>query len=179
MDPRPAAKKPAPRVASEGPAPLAPAMRRELRARAHHLHPLVTIGQHGLSPQVLHELDVALTAHELVKLRVFSDDRALRETLFARICAELACAPVQHIGKLLILWRPPDEPPVPAKAAPAKAGPTKATPAKPIAAQDRRLAATEAAPPKQRQRATGASAPSGVPRAAMPRRRRTRTRSDE
>jgi RNA-binding protein len=90
---------------------VTPAQRRALRARAHHLHPVVSVGQHGLTPAVLHEIDVNLRAHELIKVRVFSDARAERDTLFERICAELDAAPVQHIGKLLVMWRPaPDEP---------------------------------------------------------------------
>ena len=85
--------------------------RRELRARAHHLHPVVAIGQHGLTPSVLHEIDVNLRAHELIKVRAFSDIRGERDAMLGQICAKLAAAPVQHIGKLLILWRPaPDEP---------------------------------------------------------------------
>ena len=84
---------------------LTAAQRRTLRAQAHPLHPVVAIGHHGLTPSVMHEIDVALAAHELVKVRVFDDDRGAREGLMTRICAELACAPVQHIGKLLVLWR--------------------------------------------------------------------------
>jgi len=85
---------------------LTPHERRAKRAAAHNLHPVVAVGQHGLTPAVLHEVDVALAAHELIKVRVFDDDRAAREALMARICAEMQCAPVQHIGKLLVLWRP-------------------------------------------------------------------------
>jgi len=84
---------------------LLPSFRRELRARAHHLDPVVSIGQHGLTAPVLHEIDIALTAHELIKVRVFSDDREARDTLLARICEAMGCAPVQQIGKLLVLWR--------------------------------------------------------------------------
>ena len=84
---------------------LDPTARRELRARAHHLHPVVAIGAQGLTPAVLHEVDVALTAHELIKIRVFSDDRALRANLLEQICSALACAAVQQLGKLLIVWR--------------------------------------------------------------------------
>jgi putative YhbY family RNA-binding protein len=92
---------------------LTPTERRALRARAHHLHPVVSVGQHGLTAAVLHEIDVNLIAHELIKVRVFSDDREERETLLKSICAELDAAPVQHIGKLLVVWRPaPPEPPV-------------------------------------------------------------------
>lgn len=88
---------------------LTPSERRAKRAAAHNLHPVVAVGQHGLTPAVLHEVDVALAAHELIKVRVFDDDRAAREALMARICAEMQCEPVQHIGKLLVLWRPNPE----------------------------------------------------------------------
>ncbi len=89
---------------------LSPAERRAKRAAAHSLHPVVAIGHHGLTPAVLHEIDVALLAHELIKIRVFSDDRDARERMLSRVCAELLCAPVQHIGKLLVVWRPhPDK----------------------------------------------------------------------
>jgi len=81
------------------------AERRALRAKAHALSPVVSIGQQGLTPAVLHEIDVNLLAHELIKIRVFADQRADREALLQRICDELDAAPVQHIGKLLIVWR--------------------------------------------------------------------------
>src|SRR5688572_9737458 len=83
--------------------------RRELRAKAHALHPVVSVGQHGLTAQVMREVDVALKAHALVKVRVFSEDRAEREAMLGRIAAELDAAPVQHLGKLLIVWRPVEE----------------------------------------------------------------------
>ena len=90
--------------------PLTSAERRALRARAHALNPVVSIGQHGLTPAVLHEIDVALLAHELIKIRIWNDDRAARESLYAKVCAELDAAPVQHIGKLLLIYRPADKP---------------------------------------------------------------------
>jgi RNA-binding protein len=85
---------------------LTPAERRDLRAKAHRLRPVVSVGQHGLTAGVLHEIDVNLLAHELIKVRVFIDDRSAREAVLSRICAELEAAPVQHIGKLLVVWRP-------------------------------------------------------------------------
>lgn len=85
---------------------LTAAERRDLRARAHKLHPVVSVGQHGLTSGVLHEIDVNLLAHQLIKVRVFNEDRRAREAVLARICAELDAAPVQHIGKLLVVWRP-------------------------------------------------------------------------
>ena len=96
---------------------LTSAARRALRAKAHHLQPVVSIGTNGLTPAVLHEIEINLLAHELVKVRVFGDDRDERERLLARVCADLDAAPVQHLGKTLTLWRPTPEPaPVAAKA---------------------------------------------------------------
>jgi putative YhbY family RNA-binding protein len=88
---------------------LTPPKRRALRAKAHHLQPVVSIGQHGLTPGVLREIDINLRAHELIKIRVFNEDRVARESMLERICAELDAAAVQHLGKLLIVWRPAPE----------------------------------------------------------------------
>ena len=85
---------------------LTPAQRKEKRAEAHHLDPVVMIGNDGLTPAIRKEADAALNAHGLIKVRVFSDDRASREAMFAALSDELGAAPIQHIGKLLVLWRP-------------------------------------------------------------------------
>jgi RNA-binding protein len=110
------------------------AERRALRGRAHHLHPVVAIGQHGLTPSVIREIDVNLRAHELIKVRAFSDIRGERDAMLGQICAKLGAAPVQHIGKLLILWRP-------APKEPAKEKPVRTTPARgrrpPVGVADR------------------------------------------
>ena len=98
--------------------PLTPSQRRALRAKAHHLNPVVLIGQHGLTPAVASEVDLALAKHELIKVRVFSDARDDREALLARLCADMDCAAVQHLGKVLVLWRP--NPELAKKPAPAK-----------------------------------------------------------
>ncbi|MBP7606322.1 MAG: YhbY family RNA-binding protein [Giesbergeria sp.] len=89
---------------------LTPAQRRAHRADAHHLSPVVLVGGDGLTPNVRKEIDAALNAHGLIKVRVFSDDRAARELMYQELAADLNAAPVQHIGKLLVLWRPqPDK----------------------------------------------------------------------
>ena len=85
---------------------LTPAERREQRAAAHHLDPVVLIGGDGLTPAVKKEIDAALNAHGLIKVRVFNDDRAARELMYHELTAELNAAPIQHIGKLLVMWRP-------------------------------------------------------------------------
>jgi putative YhbY family RNA-binding protein len=100
---------------------LTPAERKEKRGLAHHLDPVVLIGAEGLSPAVLKEADAALKAHGLIKVRMFSDSRDERMAALQRLAEELGAAPVQHIGKLLVLWRPP--------APEQKARPTSAMPA--------------------------------------------------
>ncbi len=85
---------------------LTPAERKAHKAEAHHLNPVVQIGGDGLTPAVIKETDAALKAHGLIKVRVFSDDREERATVLARLADELNAAPIQHIGKLLVLWRP-------------------------------------------------------------------------
>ncbi|MBL8398964.1 MAG: YhbY family RNA-binding protein [Candidatus Accumulibacter sp.] len=88
---------------------LDPDTRRALRARAHALHAVVSISQNGLSESVVKEIDASLTAHQLIKIRVYHADRESREQFLTLLCELLQAAPVQHIGKLLILWRPPGE----------------------------------------------------------------------
>jgi putative YhbY family RNA-binding protein len=85
---------------------LSVAERKAHRAEAHHLDPVVMIGNDGLTPAVRKEADAALNSHGLIKVRVLGDDREARETMFQQLCDELGAAPIQHIGKLLVLWRP-------------------------------------------------------------------------
>ena len=80
--------------------------RKEKRSEAHHLDPVVLIGGDGLTPAVIRETDAALNAHGLIKVRVFSDERASRELMLTTLSDQLSAAPIQHIGKLLVLWRP-------------------------------------------------------------------------
>ena len=85
---------------------LTPAQRKEHRAEAHHLDPVVMIGNDGLTPAVQKEIDAALNSHGLIKVRVFSDERTSREAMFVALADALNAAPIQHIGKLLVFWRP-------------------------------------------------------------------------
>lgn len=82
------------------------AERKAHRAEAHHLDPVVMIGNDGLTPAVRKEVDAALNAHGLIKIRVLGDDRAAREAMLGELTEQLGAAPIQHIGKLLVLWRP-------------------------------------------------------------------------
>lgn len=83
---------------------LSPAERQKLKGKAHKLDPVVFVGAHGLSASVIAEIDRSLKTHELIKVRV-SADRDERETMFAEICAKTGAQPVQHIGKVLVLFR--------------------------------------------------------------------------
>ena len=88
---------------------LTPAQRKVHRALAHHLDPVVMIGGDGLTPAVVREANAALNAHGLIKIRVLGDDRAARELMYQTLASDLHAAPIQHIGRLLVLWRPKPE----------------------------------------------------------------------
>ena len=103
--------------------PLTPKERQALKARAHGLKPVVLLGSAGLTPAVVKEIDRALLAHELIKVKVPGDDRAEREQMFAELADGLSAARVQAIGKLLVLFRPaPDEPEAAAPPRPRRSG---------------------------------------------------------
>jgi putative YhbY family RNA-binding protein len=84
---------------------LSPTRRRELKARAHALDPVVRIGGTGLSASVLAEIDRCLKSHELIKIRVNGADRPGREAILEEICRRTGAQAVQHIGKILVVFR--------------------------------------------------------------------------
>lgn len=85
---------------------LSSSERSELRSQAHALNPVVIIGEAGLTPAVIKEIEHNLDAHGLIKVRVFGDDREARLQIRDTICDELEAAPIQHIGKILVIYRP-------------------------------------------------------------------------
>ena len=87
---------------------ITPAQRKSLKADAHDLSPVVMIGGDGLTPAVIKEAKLAIGHHGLIKIRVFGDDREARIAIYEELCDKLNAAPVQHIGKLLVLWKPKD-----------------------------------------------------------------------
>lgn len=92
------------------PVSLSPRERAHLKARAHALEPKVMVGHGGVTPAVIAEVDRALTAHELIKVKILGDDRLAREAIGNQLCADTGAAPVQRVGKVIVLWRPkPDE----------------------------------------------------------------------
>jgi len=84
--------------------------RKYLKAQAHALKPVVMIGTQGLSEAVLKEAERALAAHELIKIRVLGHERDVREDYLEQLCTSLNAAPVLHIGKLLLIYRPAAKP---------------------------------------------------------------------
>ena len=106
---------------------ITPAQRRSLRARAHALRPVVFIGENGLSDSVVDEIASSLDTHELIKVRAAGGDRTARESLLSQICDRLDAAPVQHIGRMLVIFRPAPEQsePIPKSRAPRKSPRTK------------------------------------------------------
>lgn len=93
---------------------LSPAQRRELKGRAHKLHPLVLIGNDGVTQPVLDEIDRALAVHELIKVRASLSGREEREQLMTGICERAGAQSVQIIGKTLVIFRrKPVAPPPP------------------------------------------------------------------
>jgi putative YhbY family RNA-binding protein len=149
---------------------LSPARRRDLRAQAHHLNPVVTVAGKGLTPAVLAEAERALQAHELIKVRIQGSEREQRETLMEELCTALDAAPIQHIGNILVLWRERREDekaaPTPAKPAP-RAATAKSAAA--FAAAARRAALAKA---NAETRRSPARAPTARPRSPGGRRGR-------
>ena len=83
--------------------------RAHLKSRAHTLEPVVQVGQGGVSEAVAAELDRALSAHELIKVRINATDRAARQQVIAAICARTDAVDVYRVGKIVVLWRPAPE----------------------------------------------------------------------
>jgi RNA-binding protein len=88
------------------PAALTPRERAALKGRAHGLEPVVQIGQAGLTDAVIAEIERALIAHELIKVRVGGEDREERAATIEALCARTDAAAVQSVGKIVVLWRP-------------------------------------------------------------------------
>ena len=92
---------------------LTPRQRTHLKGRAHALEPVVYVGQAGLSDTVLVEVERALTAHGLIKVKLAGAGREDREALTKDICDRTGAVAVQTVGRMLVLWRPrPDDDPL-------------------------------------------------------------------
>jgi putative YhbY family RNA-binding protein len=84
---------------------LSPQERKTLKARAHKLEPVVIIGGKGLTGEVIAEIERALNAHELIKVRAPGLERGERDQAYAEICEKTGAQPVQQVGKVFVIFR--------------------------------------------------------------------------
>ena len=84
---------------------LTPAERKALKAKAHKLDPVVHVGAKGLTEEVIAEIDRALHAHELIKVRAGTMDRDARDDAFDSICERTGAEAVQQVGKVFVIYR--------------------------------------------------------------------------
>ncbi len=83
---------------------------RHLRGLAHHKRSIVTVGQLGLNEGVTKELDLALTAHELIKIKLPAGSRLDKQTILDQLCTSARAISIQLIGRIGIIYRPGDPP---------------------------------------------------------------------
>jgi len=84
---------------------LTAALRKALKAKAHKLDPVVHVGAKGLTGEVIAEIDGALRAHELIKVRAGSMERDARDDAFDSICERTGAEAVQQVGKVFVIYR--------------------------------------------------------------------------
>lgn len=77
-----------------------------LRAKAHHLNITVSIGNKGLTPEVVNETQVTLGAHELIKVRLPQDDKETKRKLMLNLCQQTSANNVQLIGRTGVIYAP-------------------------------------------------------------------------
>ena len=91
--------------------PLTEPQRKHLRRLGHDRDPVVLVGQGGISPNLIAELDRALKDHELVKVRARVGDRATRDAILLELAASTGAELVQRIGHVALYYRRnPDKP---------------------------------------------------------------------
>jgi RNA-binding protein len=76
-----------------------------LRAAAHALKPVVLLGAKGLTDAVVQEIDIALTAHELIKVKLTGVEKEEKLPLLEGLCERLRADLIQHIGHIAVLYR--------------------------------------------------------------------------
>jgi len=83
--------------------------RKALKAKAHHLNPVIRVGQNGISEGVIQETDITLNTHELIKVQIQQGDRDSRLKDGTLLAEKTGAELVHHIGKIIILYRPAEE----------------------------------------------------------------------
>lgn len=84
--------------------PLSKSQIKSLRSQAHHLKPIVMVGQNGLKDSILEELEIALDFHELIKVKIAADKEE-REEIAEELVSSSKAEMIQHIGQMIVLFR--------------------------------------------------------------------------
>lgn len=90
--------------------PLTSAQRQFLKSLAHRLQPVVMIGNQGLTPAVLKEIEHSLAAHELIKIKAATEEAETRQAWLDEICKTAKAIAIQQIGKVIVIYRPATQP---------------------------------------------------------------------
>lgn len=90
--------------------PLSSAHRQFLKSLAHRLQPVVMIGNQGLTPAVLKEIELSIAAHELIKIKAATEEAETRQAWMDEICKTVKAVAVQQIGKVIVIYRPASPP---------------------------------------------------------------------
>lgn len=84
-------------------------LKKSLLTRSHQLKPIIHIGKSGLSAQVSNEIEIGLNSHELIKIKILSDDRDIRKEMIVQICQQHQAQRIQAIGKISSIYRPRED----------------------------------------------------------------------
>lgn len=147
-------------------------LRKALRARAHGLEPVVMLGIDGLTPAVVAEIERALKSHELIKIRIAGAERDEREQILSEVCAQTGAEAVQHIGKILVVYRENKDNKEKEQARKAKARPARRSAPRTSASPGKAKRPSRALPaPTSRRTSSRVSTPAREPVQAAARRR--------
>ncbi|MDI9818947.1 MULTISPECIES: ribosome assembly RNA-binding protein YhbY [unclassified Legionella] len=80
-----------------------------LKAKAHHLKPVVLLGAKGLTPAIIEEANIALTTHELIKIKISGVEREEKQQIANELCQQLSAELVQLIGNIIVVYRKNEE----------------------------------------------------------------------
>ncbi len=80
-------------------------LKKALRAQAHHLNPVILMGNKGLTPNLVAATDEALTIHELIKIKLMGEQKTDRQTIAQELCGATQADIVQIVGRIATIYR--------------------------------------------------------------------------
>jgi RNA-binding protein len=80
-------------------------IKNKLKAQAHHLRPVIIVGSKGVTPALIEETNLALQAHELIKIKVNGEGKSHRKEIAMSLCDQLKADFIQLIGSIAIVYR--------------------------------------------------------------------------